>query len=287
MCCSRINTPESDFGTNSNQVGLCSLYSLTKRHIERSQPPPRSRRLPPPTHSSPPASMVAATPILTNGIPPIADLQMKGSEASKREVGLSKHLSSYSPRKSSVAFGKIQFDCGNIVVNKTHGTSMSIKVFISYAHKDESHKDSLVEHLTTLRRNKIISEWNDRQIVAGQDWKGQISQNLEEAQLILFLVSSTFIASEYCFDVEFGRALEKHKEGTAELIPIIIRPCDWTSTNLGPFQGLPKDAQAITSWSDADAAWMSVIDGIKRRLELFKPKDQGSVTEVADVEKKN
>lgn len=163
---------------------------------------------------------------------------------------------------------------------------MSIKVFISYAHKDESHKDALVEHLTTLRRNKIISEWNDRQIVAGQDWKGQISQNLEEAQLILFLVSSTFLASEYCFDVEFGRALEKHKEGTAELIPIIIRQCDWTTTNLGPFQGLPKDAQAITSWPDADAAWMSVIDGIKRRLALFIPKEPGSVTKVTDTEKK-
>jgi hypothetical protein len=164
---------------------------------------------------------------------------------------------------------------------------MSVKVFISYAHKDEAHKDSLIEHLATLRRNKIISEWHDRDIVAGQNWKDQISENLEQAELILFLVSSTFLASEYCFDVEFGRALAKHEEGSAQLIPIIIRSCDWKTTNLGPFQGLPTDAQPVTTWPDQDAAWLNVVDGIKRSLTTFKPKQAATIPSASSDEKKN
>lgn len=164
---------------------------------------------------------------------------------------------------------------------------MSVKVFISYAHKDEAHKDALIEHLTTLRRNGIISEWHDRKIVPGENWKNQISENLEQAELILFLVSSTFLASDYCFEVEFGRALAKHEEGSAQLIPIIIRSCDWKTTNLNPFQGLPKDAQPITTWTDQDAAWLNVVDGIKRSLAAFTPKHASTISRVTGDEKKN
>lgn len=164
---------------------------------------------------------------------------------------------------------------------------MSVKVFISYAHKDEAHKNNLVEHLTTLRRSNLISEWHDREIVPGQAWKSEISENLEEAELILFLVSSTFLASEYCFDVEFGRALAKHEEGSAQLIPIIIRSCDWKTTALGPFQGLPKDAKPISTWPDQDEGWLDVIDGIKRNLAKFTPKRLAAVPLVVADQKKN
>lgn len=164
---------------------------------------------------------------------------------------------------------------------------MSVKVFISYAHKDETHKDALIEHLTTLRRAGVIQEWNDRQIVPGQNWKDQISENLEQAELILFLVSSTFLASEYCFTVEFARALERHAEGSAQLIPIIVRSCDWKTTDLNPFQGLPKDAVPISAWPDQDAAWLNVVDGIKKSLAEFKPKQPSVSPYLSGQEKKN
>lgn len=162
---------------------------------------------------------------------------------------------------------------------------MSVKAFISYAHKDESHKEALVEHLATLKRNGIISEWHDRKIIPGESWKDAISDNLEQAELILFLVSSTFLASEYCYEVEFARALAKHAEGSAQLIPIVVRPCDWKTTDLGRFQGLPKDAVAVTTWPNEDEAWLNVIDGIKRRLEKFTPSPVLTVL-LKDEEKK-
>src|SRR5689334_2656482 len=132
---------------------------------------------------------------------------------------------------------------------------MAVKVFISYAHKDEAYMEALSEHLTMLKRNAVISEWHDRKIIPGKNWKNEISNNLENAELILFLVSSTFLSSEYCFDIEFARALKKHEDGSAQLIPVVIRPCDWTSSKLGKFQALPKNAQAISKWPDQDDGW--------------------------------
>ncbi|MES9901393.1 MAG: toll/interleukin-1 receptor domain-containing protein [Sedimenticola sp.] len=73
-----------------------------------------------------------------------------------------------------------------------------IEVFLSYSHKDLVHKESLETHLSLLRRKKIIGTWSDREIIPGQEWGSQITEKLEIAQVILFLVSSDFIASDYC-----------------------------------------------------------------------------------------
>ena len=89
---------------------------------------------------------------------------------------------------------------------------MSTKVFISYAHKDENYKESLVEHMSGLIRAGLIHEWNDRKIIAGQDWKNSISEHLESSELIVFLISSAFMNSEYCMGVEVNKALSMHKE---------------------------------------------------------------------------
>jgi hypothetical protein len=148
---------------------------------------------------------------------------------------------------------------------------MKTKVFISYAHKDEQFKESLVEHMSSLKRSGIVSEWNDREIVAGQNWSEEISANLESSDLILFLISSSFMNSDYCMGVEVETALRMHQEGKAQLIPIIIRPVDWADSELSKLQGLPKDALAISSWPNEDEAWVNVIAGVKKHIQSFKP----------------
>lgn len=82
-----------------------------------------------------------------------------------------------------------------------------IDVFFSYSHKDEALRDELATHVKLLERNGVIRSWHDRRIGAGQDWKQAIDQNLEEAEIILLLVSADFLASDYCFDIEMTRAL--------------------------------------------------------------------------------
>lgn len=159
---------------------------------------------------------------------------------------------------------------------------MPVKVFISYSHKDESHKEALDEHLAMLKRSKIIDAWHDRKIVAGQDWSKEISKHMEDSELILFLISPSFLSSDYCFNLEMNRAIEMHKQGNAMLIPIVVRPCDWTTCELASIQAVPKDAKPITSWENHDEAWLDAIKGIKEHLAHFKPVTQRAPTEKKD-----
>ena len=144
---------------------------------------------------------------------------------------------------------------------------MGVEVFFSYSHQDEDLRDNLAKHLSILQRRGVIDTWHDRQIEAGTEWAADIEQQLNRADIILLLVSADFLASDYCYDVEVQRAMERHEAGDARVIPVIIRPVDWQDAPFGKLQALPKDAKPITKWADRDEALLDVAKGIKRTLQ--------------------
>jgi hypothetical protein len=46
------------------------------------------------------------------------------------------------------------------------------------------------------------------------------------------------------------RAIECHNEGTARVIPIILRPCDWQDSPFSKLQVLLKEGKPVTLWVD-------------------------------------
>jgi tetratricopeptide (TPR) repeat protein len=147
----------------------------------------------------------------------------------------------------------------------------SISIFISYSHKDEDLREELDTHLANLKRQGKIRAWHDRAIEAGAEWDAEIKQHLETAQIILLLISPRFIASDYCYDLEMQRAIQRHDEGTARVIPIILKPCDWQDSPFSKLQVLPKDAKPITTWHNQDEAFLNVTQSIRRVLETLSP----------------
>ena len=143
----------------------------------------------------------------------------------------------------------------------------SVEVFFSYAHEDASFLGELKAHLAVLQRQGRILTWHDRLIKAGSNWAEDIDSHLESASLILLLVSSDFLASDYCFEIEMRRALRRHEASTAQVIPIIVRPCDWTHTPFARLQSLPRDAEPVIEWTHRDSAWTNVVAGIRLALE--------------------
>lgn len=113
-------------------------------------------------------------------------------------------------------------------------------------------------------RFQIIKAWHDREISAGTEWANAIDENLNAADVILLLVSANFLASDYCYDIELKRAMERHEAGEARVIPIILKPVDWSGATFGKLQALPKNAKPITQWSDRDEAFLNVAQGIRR-----------------------
>jgi len=143
----------------------------------------------------------------------------------------------------------------------------SVVLFLSYAHEDEALLRILEVHLSLLKRQSLISTWYDRQIVPGTDWAETISTHLEQASIILLLVSPDFLASDYCYDVEMRRALKRHESKEARVIPIILRPCGWNHAPFAHLSCLPQDGKPITTWDNQDIAWNDVETGICRAID--------------------
>ena len=152
-----------------------------------------------------------------------------------------------------------------------------VKLFLSYSHADEWLKDELVKHLAALKRREVIDVWHDRLIPAGGVLDEEIDDHIRSANVILLLVSNDFMASGYCFGVEYKVALERRDAKEAIIVPVVVRDCDWDAKRLKTFNALPPDAVAVTrgapSKQDAsqrDAAWVKVVDGLKPLIETLK-----------------
>ena len=146
----------------------------------------------------------------------------------------------------------------------------ALRLFYSYSHKDEVLRDQLDTRLKILERQGLIQPWHDRCILGGDDFEKEIDINLKQADIILLLVSADFISSDYCYEIELKLAMERHQKKEAQVIPIALRAADWAGTPFEKLKGFPQDKKAVTQWSDRDAAWLDVEQGIKQAIEAIK-----------------
>ena len=151
-----------------------------------------------------------------------------------------------------------------------------MKVFISYSHRDDVALDRLHTHLAPLRSEGLIDAWFDRQILAGGNIDAEIDKVLEYCDVFLMLVSPDFLASDYCVNIEMERALERHNHDGAPVIPIIVEPCDWTSSPLGKFKALPRDGKPISEWTNQNSAYLDVVKELRRILETRRDTVSGT-----------
>ncbi len=145
-----------------------------------------------------------------------------------------------------------------------------VRIFYSYSRRDERLRKELEDRLALLKRQGQVQDWHDRQIVPGQDWAHAIEQNLGAADIVLLLVSPAFIASDYIWDKEMARALERHEAGEARVIPIIVRPVDWHGLPFSKLQALPTDGKPVTEWRSRDIAWLDVTTGIRTAIDELR-----------------
>jgi hypothetical protein len=153
---------------------------------------------------------------------------------------------------------------------------MASRVFFSYSHEDEEQRNQLEKHLALLKRQGLIEAWHDRRIAAGDHIDDAIDAEVERADIILLLVSASFIASDYCFSKEMERAMERHRLGDARVVPVIVKNCDWQSAPFGKLRAVPKDGKAITSWANPDDAYTDVAREIRALVERSSNGGAGS-----------
>ncbi len=141
-----------------------------------------------------------------------------------------------------------------------------IDLFFSYTHKDEDLRDELEIHLTMLKRQGVIQTWHDRRIIAGEEFDKRINHYLEKSDIVLLLVSPHFLASDYCWDIEIARAMDRHEKNECIVIPVILVPCDWHSAPFGKLQAATQDGKPITKYADKNDAFLEIVKQIKKTI---------------------
>ena len=138
-----------------------------------------------------------------------------------------------------------------------------MELLFSYSHVDEDLRNKLEVHLAMLQRQGLISAWHDRRITAGSELHSTINAHIESAEIILLLVSPDFLASNYCYEIEMNRAMERHAAGEAKVIPVILRPCDWVHPPLDRLRATPRDGKPVVKYSNIDDAFLEVVQDIR------------------------
>ena len=151
-------------------------------------------------------------------------------------------------------------------------TKQGVRVFFSYSHKDESYLDELRTHLANLREEGLICDWHDRAIRPGEEWEAAILDHLNQADVIVLLVSPDFNASNFCRRVEMARAIQRHQEGTALLVPMVVRQVESLPAEIAHLQAIPKDLKPISSFRRKDEGYVQVARALRSVLEGFAPR---------------
>ncbi len=141
----------------------------------------------------------------------------------------------------------------------------AFNLFYSYSHRDSSRKTRMEDALSQMKREGLLREWSDSEILPGQAISKEIPPRMAEADILVFLFSPDFIASEECIK-EWNRAKELAEANPHIFrIPIIVRTCAWLDL-LGEdnLKALPTDAVPVEEYGSTDRAWQDVYEGIKR-----------------------
>lgn len=140
-----------------------------------------------------------------------------------------------------------------------------VDIFIIFARADALLYAELDKHLALLKRQGVIRSYSAADIRPGEEWRAILRSKAASAKIILLLVSSESISSKTCIDLE-AKSIERHKLGEAVVIPVICKPCDWESSELGRLKPLPDNGRPVTTWSSPDEAWLNVVQGLRRTL---------------------
>ena len=101
----------------------------------------------------------------------------------------------------------------------------------------------------------------------GEELHQQISTELQEANIVLLLVSANFLSSDYCYEIEMQQAIERHEHGDARVIPVILRPCDWKDAPFGKLMAVPRDGKPVTKHASLDDGFLEVAQAVRQAAE--------------------
>ena len=151
-----------------------------------------------------------------------------------------------------------------------------VRLVYSYCHKDKDKMLCMKTALAPLRDQGVLQEWLDEDIPPGEPISASVKKKLREADIVVFMLSSRFIASPACM-AEWNFVKDLVAGGpTLVRVPVLLAPCAWKHV-LGDedIKVLPTGARSVSEHDVADLAWHDVYVGIEALVthvrETFAP----------------
>ncbi len=119
--------------------------------------------------------------------------------------------------------------------------------------------------LAVMEQQGKITLWDDNKILPGDEWYKDISDNLADSDVLLYLVSAWSLASKNC-NKELGDALDSK----IRVIPIILESCDWQNHRLSGYEVLPDKGKPINEWTPKSKAWQNVVEGVQKVIDKMQ-----------------
>lgn len=145
-----------------------------------------------------------------------------------------------------------------------------INVFCSYSDEDRRFQENLERHLNSLVRKGSVLVWDKHKVQPGQERRHEIDAQLEQARLILLLISSNFISSDDCYARDLAIALQRNRHANIRVIAILLKPCTWDELAFSSFQILPRNRLAVSRWKNRDLAFSQIVEEIEKVVQELR-----------------
>ncbi len=140
---------------------------------------------------------------------------------------------------------------------------MPIRIFCSYSHADERFRELLERHLSPFEQQGLIQCWYDGKLDAGEEWSPKIQEELDNARIILLLISASFLASKNCRR-EMDRAIGRRVSDGAIIVPVLLSRVAEIPAELAMLEILPSKARPVAEWRSYNDAFAQVAGAILR-----------------------
>ncbi|MEM7104491.1 MAG: toll/interleukin-1 receptor domain-containing protein [Bacteroidota bacterium] len=134
----------------------------------------------------------------------------------------------------------------------------TVNVFIAYANVDVDHFKAFSHHLEEMKRHNKIHV-SDMHATTSEEGRGK---RLDDADMIVALITSNFLTSEQCSDVE-AVAMHKHHTKSIPVVPVLLENIDLSGTNFSELSTLPSNGSSVSESDDQNATFNGIVEELK------------------------
>lgn len=144
-------------------------------------------------------------------------------------------------------------------------TSKRLIVLFDPNEMDRQCVNSLQTHLGSWISRGILEFWHPEMVFAG-DKSEELASRLQKAHAVMPILSAGFLADDQLMHRWWPEVKRLQKEKGLRIIPLLHRACDWQGTDMAQYASLPEGGKPLRNWPDEDAAFMHVLENLKKRL---------------------